>query len=83
MTIEESCGCCAEAMLRPISPRFHAGCKECSARALAGGDWRHPEDYDYIAALKRIFPNDWFAGDYRVGVWKKRIKAARDTGDAV
>ncbi|HAX23070.1 MAG TPA: hypothetical protein DCY64_22640 [Hydrogenophaga sp.] len=75
-----SCEACTTASHNPITGRFHAGCDDCAARALAGGrelfdclknKQRTPE---YDAALTKMFgEGNEEAGHARVREWSKKI----------
>jgi len=75
-----SCTSCAAASHNPTTGRFHAGCDECSARALAQGrelfeskraGIKSPE---YAGALRKMFgEGNEEAGHARVREWAKKI----------
>lgn len=75
-----TCPACAEAMRNPNTGMYRAGCKECSARALAAA----PAHFlaaqapkllpEYKNALQAVFGDDWRAGHLRVKAWSQRAK---------
>lgn len=83
-----TCQSCTEAESNPLTPSFHAGCKECAARALAGGPqfWQASKAKDIAAggyrdALQSIFGDGWQQWHTKVRGWADRIAAAQ-RGDA-
>ena len=75
-----TCEACGHASHNPTTGRFHAGCDECSARALAQGrelfeskraGIKSPE---YAKALSQMFgEGNEEAGHARVREWSKKI----------
>lgn len=74
------CPACAEAQRNPLTGMYQAGCKECSARALASS----PSHFlaaqagkilpTYRDALRAVFGDEWKAGHARVKEWAGRLK---------
>lgn len=83
--IRESIPCpsCADAEVNPLSGHFSANCKECSARAIAGG----PDFYEvskaravtpeYARLMKNVFGEEWKSSHERVKAWAQRMAEAR------
>lgn len=76
-----TCGACDRAQTNPMTGRYHAGCTECAARALAqsadffSSKTAGQRTKDYQAALTKIFgEGQEDAGHERVKAQAKRIR---------
>jgi len=77
------CPACADAEGNPMSGHFIAKCKECSARAVAGGPTffevakAKAVTPEYARLMKSIFGEEWKAHHERVKAWAQRMAEAR------
>ena len=76
-----TCPSCTAAEANPQTGLYHAGCKECAARAIAGSI-EHTRaktlgkmTAEYMALLRWRFGDDWEAWHQRVKAWSKRLAA--------
>ncbi len=73
------CDACTIAATDPRTGHFGNGCKECAARALAGGPdhWESAKAGEitlgYRKALDAAFGNAWEAGHKAVKEWAEKI----------
>lgn len=80
------CDACTIAATEPRTGHFAAGCKECDARALAGGPghWESAKagkiTPGYRKALDVAFGDGWEAGHAAVKNWAEKIDKARKQG---
>ena len=79
-----TCLSCQAAEANPVTGRYHAGCSECAARALAHGPLVFAsvragvQSPEYAAALKRVFgEGNERQGHQRVRAWFQRIQQAK------
>jgi hypothetical protein len=77
------CEACTEATTNPCTGMFNGNCRECDARAIAGGPLffevaklkaMTPE---YVRQMKAVFGEDWKPAHERVKVWAARMAEAR------
>lgn len=77
------CPSCTEAESNPCTGMFNGACRECDARAVAGG----PLFFEvakakamtpaYVRQMKAIFGEDWKPAHERVKAWAARMAEAR------
>lgn len=76
-----TCPSCTAAESDPHTGLYHAGCKPCQARAIAGS-MEHARARsvgkltpEYMAVLRENFGDDWEAGHALVKAWARRMAA--------
>lgn len=77
------CASCTEAETNPCTGMFNSRCRECDARAVAGGPLffevakTKAMTPEYVRQMKSVFGEDWKPAHERVKAWAVRMAEAR------